>query len=308
MDKARVISLFIGVVRAKSFSQAATDAGLTPQAVSKAVRQLEDHLGVRLFHRTTRSLSLTEEGARLFELANPGLRLLDEALDQIQGSRQEVDGLIRVAGPMSFSSWLLVPVMRDFQERYPGVHFDVLLEDQFTDLIEGKIDVGFRGGSPPERNMVARRLGDISLMICAAPRYLERHGAPKNLAALAQHRCTGFRNPNSGKLMPWELHMDGATTYQDVPAVASFNTVEGELEAVRAGIGIGQMPLSLIAGDLASGALVHLLPQLDSSNHGIHMYYQQRTQMPLRVRHFIDFVIAEAPQLLRAYKRGQRAT
>jgi DNA-binding transcriptional LysR family regulator len=298
MDKARVITLFTGVVRARSFSQAATDAGLTPQAVSKAVRQLEDHLGVRLFHRTTRSLSLTEEGLRLFELANPGLRLLDEALEQVRSSRREVEGMIRVAAPMSFSSWLLIPVMRDFQERYPGVHFDLQLEDQFTDLIEGKIDVGFRGGSAPQRNLVARRLGDMALMVCAAPRYLERHGAPKNLAALAQHRCTGFRNPNTGKLMPWELRVDGDTIYQDVPAVASFNTVEAELEAVRAGIGIGQMPLTLIAGDLASGALVHLLPKQDSSANGVYMYYQQRTQMPLRVRHFIDFVTAAAPGLM----------
>jgi DNA-binding transcriptional LysR family regulator len=298
MDKARVITLFTGVVRARSFSQAATDAGLTPQAVSKAVRQLEDHLGVRLFHRTTRSLSLTEEGLRLFELANPGLRLLDEALEQVRSSRREVEGMIRVAAPMSFSSWLLIPVMRDFQERYPGVHFDLQLEDQFTDLIESKIDVGFRGGSAPQRNLVARRLGDMALMVCAAPRYLERHGAPKNLAALAQHRCTGFRNPNTGKLMPWELHVDGDTIYQDVPAVASFNTVEAELEAVRAGIGIGQMPLTLIAGDLASGALVHLLPKQDSSANGVYMYYQQRTQMPLRVRHFIDFVTAAAPGLM----------
>ena len=149
MDKARVISLFIGVVRAKSFSQAAVDAGLTPQAVSKAVRQLEDHLGVRLFHRTTRSLSLTDEGARLFELANPGLRLLDEALDQIQNSRLEVDGLIRVAAPMSIGISIIVPLLREFQERYPGAHFDMQLDDHFTDLVESKIDVGFRAGSPP---------------------------------------------------------------------------------------------------------------------------------------------------------------
>ncbi len=306
MDKARVITLFTGVVRAKSFSQAATDAGLTPQAVSKAVRQLEDHLGVRLFHRTTRSLSLTEEGERLFELAHPGLRLLDEALEQIKSSRQEVDGLIRVAAPMSFGSWLLIPVIRDFQERYPGAHFDVQLDDHFTDLIESKIDVGFRGGSPPERNLVARKLGNIALLVCAAPRYLEQHGAPKNRAALSQHRCTGFRQPNTGKLVPWELHVDGGSIYQDVPAVASFNTVEGELAAVRAGIGIGQMPLSLIAGDLADGSLVHLLAQHDSADRGIFMYYQQRTQMPLRVRHFIDFVTAQAPQLLPTHKRGHQ--
>jgi DNA-binding transcriptional LysR family regulator len=305
MDKARVITLFIGVVRARSFSQAATDAGLTPQAVSKAVRQLEDHLGVRLFHRTTRSLSLTEEGARLFELANPGMRLLDEALDQIQNSRQEVDGLIRMAAPMSFGSWLLTPLMRDFQQQYPGAHFDLQLDDHFTDLIESKIDVGFRGGSPPERNLVARKLGSMPLLIVAAPRYLAQHGAPKNAAALAQHRCTGFRQPNTGKLVPWELTVDGGTVYQDVPAVASFNTVEGELEAVRAGMGIGQMPYFLITRDLAEGALVHLLPQHVSANNGVFMYYQQRTQMPLRVRHFIDFVIAAAPALMPAPPRSK---
>ena len=307
MDKARVISLFIGVVRAKSFSQAAVDAGLTPQAVSKAVRQLEDHLGVRLFHRTTRSLSLTDEGARLFELANPGLRLLDEALDQIQNSRLEVDGLIRVAAPMSIGISIIVPLLREFQERYPGAHFDMQLDDHFTDLVESKIDVGFRAGSPPERNLISRRLGEISLLTCAAPGYLERHGTPKKVADLANHRCTGFRQPNTGRLLPWEFHVDGATVYQDVPTVASFNTVEGELRAVLNGMGIGQMPVFMIEEELASGALVPLLTSTITANNGVFMSYQQRTQMPLRVRHFIDFVSEQAPLRLQAQRRAVNA-
>ena len=295
MDKARVISLFIGVARAKSFSQAALDAGLTPQAVSKAVRQLEDHLGVRLFHRTTRSLSLTDEGTRLFELANPGLRLLDEALDQIQNSRLEVDGLIRLAAPMSIGNAIIVPLLKEFQERYPGTHFDVQLDDHFTDLVENKIDVGFRAGSPPERNLVSRKLGDMTLVVCATPAYLAQFGTPQTVADLAGHRCTGFRHPNTGRMLPWELQVDGATVYQDVPAVASFNTVEGELTAVLHGMGIGQMPIFMIERELASGALVPLLAQTITSNIGVFMYYQQRTQMPLRVRHFIDFVAERAP-------------
>ena len=307
MDKARVISLFIGVARAKSFSQAAVDAGLTPQAVSKAVRQLEDHLGVRLFHRTTRSLSLTDEGARLFELANPGLRLLDEALDQIQNSRLEVDGLIRVAAPMSIGISIIVPLLREFQERYPGAHFDMQLDDHFTDLVESKIDVGFRAGSPPERNLISRRLGEITLLTCAAPAYLARHGTPKKVADLASHRCTGFRQPNTGRLLPWEFHVDGATVYQDVPAVASFNTVEGELTAVLNGMGIGQMPVFMIEKELASGALVPLLTSTATANNGVFMYYQQRTQMPLRVRHFIDFVSEQAPLRLQAQRRAVNA-
>jgi DNA-binding transcriptional LysR family regulator len=302
MDKARVISLFIGVVRAKSFSQAAVDAGLTPQAVSKAVRQLEDHLGVRLFHRTTRSLSLTEEGARLFELANPGLRLLDEALDQIQNSRLEVDGLIRVAAPTSIGNSLLVPMLPEFQRLYPGAHFDMQLDDHFTDLVESKIDVGFRAGSPPERNLVSRKLGEMALQLCAAPSYLSRHGTPQTPDDLRHHRCTGFRHPNTGRLMPWELQVNGETIYRDVPAVASFNTVEGEVLAVLNGMGIGQLALFMIERELASGALVALLPDTITSNNGVFMYYQQRTQMPLRVRHFIDFVAERAPARLRAHK------
>jgi DNA-binding transcriptional LysR family regulator len=307
MDKARVISLFIGVVRAKSFSQAAVDASLTPQAVSKAVRQLEEHLGVRLFHRTTRSLSLTDEGTRLFELANPGLRLLDDALDQIQSSRLDVDGLIRVAAPMSIGNSIIVPLLQQFQQRYPGAHFDMQLDDHFTDLVESKIDVGFRAGSPPERNLISRKLGEITLLTCAAPSYLDRYGTPKRVADLADHRCTGFRQPNTGRLLPWEFHVDGATVYQDVPVVASFNTVEGELTAVLNGMGIGQMPVFMIERELASGALIPLLTPTITANNGVFMYYQQRTQMPLRVRHFIDFVSEQAPLRLQAQRRAVNA-
>jgi DNA-binding transcriptional LysR family regulator len=307
MDKARVVSLFIGVVRAKSFSQAAVDAGLTPQAVSKAVRQLEEHLGVRLFHRTTRSLSLTDEGARLFELANPGLRLLDEALDQIQSSRLEVDGLIRLAAPMSIGNAIIVPLLQQFQQRYPGAHFDMQLDDHFTDLVESRIDVGFRAGSPPERNLISRKLGEITLLTCAAPSYLALHGTPKKVTDLAGHRCTGFRQPNTGRLLPWEFQVGGATAYQDVPVVASFNTVEGELTAVLNGMGIGQMPVFMIERELASGALVPLLTTTATANNGVFMYYQQRTQMPLRVRHFIDFASEHVPLRLQAQRAAVNA-
>jgi DNA-binding transcriptional LysR family regulator len=297
MDTSRVITLFIAVVRAGSFSQAAAEAGLSPQAVSKAVRQLEDSLGVRLFHRTTRSLSLTEEGERLFELASPGLRLLDEALEHVRNSRKDMDGVIRVAAPTSFGKHMLIPLVRDFQGLHPGVQFDLLLEDHFTDLIDAKIDVGFRGGNPPERNLVSRRIGDIGLYICAAPRYLDKHGAPQTVDELLAHRCTGFRQPNTGRLVPWELRIDGGTVYKDIPTVASFNTVEGEVQAVREGIGIGQLAAYMAEADIAAGRLVHLLPHTVTVNSGVYMYYQQRTQMPQRVRQFIDFASERAPRL-----------
>jgi len=294
MDKARVITIFIGVVQAGSFSKAAVEAGLSAQAVSKAMRQLEDHLGVRLFHRTTRSLSLTEEGQRLFELSTPGLRLLDEAFDQVQNSREAVEGLIRISAATSLGTIVLTPLIAEFQQRYPSAHFDLLLNDQFTDMIASKIDVGFRAGNPPERNLVARHIGDLALAICASPDYVERHGAPKNIHELQKHRCTGFRQPNTGRLIPWELKGEGGTIYQDVPCVASFNTAESEVEAVRAGVGIGQLAVYMLGDDLEQGRLLHLLPQQLGSGGGVYMYYAQRTRMPLRVRHFIDFVAERA--------------
>lgn len=305
MDKSRVVALFIGVVRARSFSQAASEAGLTPQAVSKAIRQLEAYLGVRLFHRTTRSLTPTDDGLRLFELADPGLRLLDEALDQVQSSRLEVEGLIRIAAPSSVGIGVLVPLIKEFQERFPSTHFDVRLEDQFTDLVEAKIDVAFRAGNPPERNLVSRRLTDIPLVVCAAPSYLAKYGRPTNLAQLLMHRCTGFRQPNTGRMVPWELHLDGGTVYQDVPAVLSFNNVEAEVAAVVAGIGIGQLSQYMINDALADGSLVAILPRLTTANKGLYMYYQQRTQMPLRVRNFIDFIAQASPSFFPKFKSSR---
>ncbi|QET04685.1 MULTISPECIES: LysR family transcriptional regulator [Cupriavidus] len=292
MDKARVLTLFLGVVRAKSFAQAAVEAGVTPQAVSKAVRTLEDELGVRLLHRTTRKLSLTTEGARLFELADPGMRQLDEALEQVRSSRAEDDGMLRLTAPHSVAVRVLVPLIRQFRQQYPGITFDVVASDLFTDLVESRIDVGFRAGTSPGQNLVARKLCDLPLLICASPEYLARHGEPKRAEDLQRHQCTGFRRPVTGRTIPWELTIDGDLVYLEVPAVATFNDVETEIEAVRAGIGIGQLSAYMVQEDLAAGRLVAILPQYDSNNVGLYMYYPHRTHMPVRVRRFIDFVVA----------------
>ncbi|MFC0401592.1 LysR family transcriptional regulator [Paraburkholderia rhizosphaerae] len=291
MDRTRALTLFLAVVRAGSFSRAAVEAGLTPQAMSKAVRQLEAHLNVRLLHRTTRKLSLTDEGSRLFELADPGMRMLDDAVDQVHASREAAGGTVRVAAPPSLGGKLLVPLMRDYQKLHPSMRFDVLLDDRFTDLVEARVDVGFRIGTSAERNVIARKLRDVRLVICAAPAYIEENGKPASLAQLLKHRCTGFRHPNTGKTLPWELQKGSEIVYQEVPAVATFNDVATEVEAVRNGIGIGQLATYMIQQDLDDGSLVPLLPQLSSARLSVFMYYPQRTQMPSRVRRFVDFVI-----------------
>jgi DNA-binding transcriptional LysR family regulator len=290
MDKSRALSLFIKVVRAGSFSQAAIEEALTPQAVSKSVRQLEAWLGVRLFHRSTRNLSLTDEGQRLFELADPGLQLLDHALDQLQASRHGSAGVVRVAASSSLGRRVVIPLIGEFQRTHGETSFDVQLDDQVIDLVEARIDVGFRAGRPPQRNLVSRRLAAMPLVICATPDYLARHGTPHSIDDLAAHRCTGYRQPNSGRIVPWTLQSGDETLARDVPCVFSANTADGEVEAVLLGVGIGQLSRYVVRDALADGRLVEILPGASASEGAVYMCYQQRTQMPSRVRAFIDFV------------------
>jgi DNA-binding transcriptional LysR family regulator len=291
MDTTRVLNIFLSVARAQSFSQAAHDTGLTTPAVSRAIAQLEEHLGVRLLHRTTRRVNLTDEGARLFELADAGLRLLDEAMDKTIYSKQQAGGLIRIAAPRSLGVKLLVPVIAAFQQRHPDIHFDVTLDDHFTDIVANKIDVGFRAGNAPERNVISRTLGAMSLVVCASTQYVTQHGFPRSADDLPQHRCTGFRHPNTGRTVPWELLIGNEFVFKDVPAVATFNDVDAEVAAVRSGIGIGQLPDYLVVNDLAGGGLVTLLPQCATSRLGVFMFYSERERIPARVRQFIDFVM-----------------
>ncbi|RKP55836.1 LysR family transcriptional regulator [Pararobbsia silviterrae] len=293
MDQTRVLSIFLSVARTRSFTHAAQAVGLTPPAVSRAIAQLEAHLGVRLVNRSTRKVSLTDEGARLFELADAGLRLLDEAMDQTRYSKHEVAGVIRLAASNSFGSRQLIPLIKRFQAHYPDVVFDVLLEDQLTDMITAKIDVGFRSGNEPAESLIARLLAPIRMEICASPDYLREHGTPRNVDELLRHRCTGYRHPGTGRIMPWSLQIDGELVHQDVPAVITLNQVESELRAIRDGIGIGQMPDYMIAEDLAAGTIVTLLDELATHHSGLYIYYAQRKQLPVRVRRFIDFVMSE---------------
>lgn len=294
MDTTRVLSVFVEVARARSFTRAAHQMGLATGIVSRSVSQLETHLGARLFHRTTRRVNLTDEGQRLLELAGAGLQLLDEAMDKAVYEKQRAGGTIRVVAPRSLGAALVVPLVAAFQERHPDVRFEVSLEDQPTDLAARRIDVAFRSGVQPEGNVIVRPLCPMSLSICAAPAYVERFGTPSSEEDLPRFRCTGFRHPKTGRAVPWELRIAGESTLSEVPAVAVFNDAEAEASAVRSGIGIGQLPDYLVGADVANGQLVRLFPALTSSRFGVFMHYAQRTNLPVRVRQFIDFAVERA--------------
>lgn len=292
MDDLKALSTLARVVESGSFRRAAIELGVAPQAISKTVRQLEGQVGVRLLHRTTRRLSLTDEGEQLLGRVRPALSAIRSAMDDLQSARTDAGGTLRVTAPRSVGLHLVLPLVGVFMEQHPEVRVELELEDRITDVTGGKIDVGFRVGPGMDRNVVARRLMDIQHWICASPGYLERHGRPRNWDDLAQHRCTGFRHVNTGKLMPWEYQEAGSMTYRDVPARFETNDVDAEAGAVLAGVGIGQIPSYIAAPLIHEGRLVHLLARHTTERIGLFIYYAQRTHLPARARLFIDFAVA----------------
>ncbi|MFD0913697.1 LysR family transcriptional regulator [Methylophilus luteus] len=289
MQMIRSLTMFVAVAQNMSFRKAAIDQGVSPQAVSKAVRQLETHLGLKLLHRSTRHLSLTEEGEHLFQHANPGMHMLNDALAGLEQSRQGMDGKIRLAAPLAFGNRVLMPLLAQFQALHPDIHFDLLLSDDFVDIVSLRIDIGFRTGLSPERNVISRKLGEIVSVVCAAPAYIEKFGMPTAIPELQMHRCTAFLHPQTGKELPWEILVNDEVDYIHVPSVARFNNIEAEIEAVKRGLGIGQLSEYLITQELASGALVSMLPEARVPRLGIYMYYAERIKIPVRVRRFIEF-------------------
>jgi DNA-binding transcriptional LysR family regulator len=291
MNEIRAITTFVRAATLGSLRRAAVDQGISPQAASQAVMQLEKELGVRLFHRTTRKLSLTEEGQRLFDSVKPALSIFSSALDEARRSKEEIGGLLRVSAPRALGMPVLWAYFEQFQQLHPNVQLEVQFDDHFTDLVTERADVGFRGGPPPSGGSIARPLVPIQLIVCASPEYIERNGAPRTIDELDQHRCTGYRRANTGKLAQWQFQMGDEIVYRDVPPAICVNDTEMETQAVLSGLGIGQLGSFNAMPHIRSGRLIALLTQHISEYGTIYIYYGHRTEQPLRVKTFIDFMI-----------------
>lgn len=316
MDRLRAIETFLKVIELGSFNRTAAALGSTPQAVSKAIRQLERELGVQLFRRSTRKSSLTEEGQRFAEQVRPGLDTINHAWQDIRSAVSEESGTVRLTASPGLGHVLLLPLIQAFRQAYPGVVVELLLDDRYADLISSGIDIGFRSGFPPDAQLVVRELFRFQMIICASPAYLAAHGEPRQVDALEHHQATGSRHPNTGRLSPWEFVRDGELRFAEVPAGFVSNDAIAETLAVVAGMGIGQLD-SISAGHyLRSGALVPILREHINERYGVYLYYPQRSEMPSRVRKFIDFVLAwpagshacrlSEAELEQAYAKGMR--
>lgn len=291
INEMRAISTFTKAVELGSLRKAAAALGVSPQAASQAVAQLERHLGVRLLHRTTRQIALTEEGQRFLESAQPAMAMLERALQRVTVAKDEIAGPLRIIAPRSSFTTLLWPVVNAFCQAYPEVQPDLHLDDQIGNWVQERADVGFRVGSAPEEGLIARKLFAVPLLICASPAYLERNGVPRNLDELTNHRCSVFRHPATGQVYPWFLRIDGEVVHRAFPPALSTNDAETELRAVLDGLVIGQLAAFSAAPHLRAGRLVPILTQHITADISVHLFYGSRRAQPARVRKFVEFAL-----------------
>lgn len=291
INELRSITTFIRTVELGSLSKAAAAQEISPQAASKALGQLEQHLGVRLFHRTTRSMSLTEEGQRFFEAARPSLLGLQQALSGARQTREDLAGPLRIVGPRSVSVAVIGPVIEEYCRLYPEVQPDIQLDDRRSNWVEERVDVGFRLGAAPEEGLIARPLFPMQMVICAAPSYLQRHGVPRSLNDLEAHRCSAFRHSEDGRVIPWRVKVGDGEQDQPVRPAFCTNDEQLELHAVLAGEIIAQIAVPTGAPLIRSGRLVPLLLEHMTDSYQMFIYYGSRQAQPARVRRFIDLAV-----------------
>jgi DNA-binding transcriptional LysR family regulator len=282
-----------------SFTAAAQVLDLTPAAVSKNVATLEGALGVRLFNRTTRQLSLTEEGKTFIGQARIGLSLLDAASTQA-GQGLQPQGLVRLNCPAGFGRCFVLPALAGFYTQHPKVQVELTMNDAAVDLVREGFDVGIRGGGPPPEGMVARQICDVPAVLVATPRYLKQRGTPRHHSELAQHDVLRVKFPN-GRISPWlftEPRRKGAK--QPVQTVA----YEGQakmwvsdpaviLDAALLHMGIARLGRHHAFSALQRGELVQLLAdQHVASEASMAIYYPHRAGMAPRVRVLVDHLLA----------------
>jgi len=291
INELRSITTFVRTAELGSLRKAATAQSITPQAASQALAQLEQHLGVRLFHRTTRSMSLTEEGQRFLEAAQPSLLGLQRALQMAKITKDEIAGPLRIVGPRSMFVPVVGPVIEEFCMRYPDVQPDVLLDDRIGNWVEDRVDIGFRIGLSPQDGVIARQLFGLQLIICASPEYLKRCGMPESLDALATHRCCAYRSTNKGRVLPWQVRSGDAVVDHPIAPAFCTNDEDIELRTVLAGSVIGQLASVVAAPHIRSGRLIPLLTRHTVDHAGFFIYYGSRTAQPVRARAFIDLAL-----------------
>lgn len=291
MDRIDAMRLFTRVVEQRSFTQAAQAQGLPRSTVTDAIKQLESRLNVRLLQRTTRHVSPTLDGEAYYQRCLAILADIEDAEMAFAGAKPQ--GMLRVDVHGTLARHFLLPGLSDFLTQYPDIEFHMSEGDRLVDPVREGIDCVVRVGKLKDSDMVARRLGELAEVTCAAPGYLQRFGTPETIQQLTDHRMVGFRSSQTGTLIPLEFSVGGQVQQITLPASVVVSGAESLVEAARRGLGIIQVPRYHLRADLANGTLLPILPQFPSTPLPVSLLYPRNRQLSPRVRVFIDWFSKE---------------
>jgi DNA-binding transcriptional LysR family regulator len=282
-----------------SFAAAARELGGAPSTLAKSVARLEASLGVRLFYRTTRQVSLTPDGERLNERCQRVLAELDALQADAAGTRAEPRGTLRIDVPIVYGRRFVLPLLAALVRRHPMLELDVRLQDGYADLVRDSVDLAVRVGELRDSTLVAHRIDRQALALIASPAYLGEQGEPRRVDDLALHAALVFRQPSSGRPRPWTLRQRGGPVEIHPPPRLMLNDGEAIIEAARLGLGLAQVPDYMVEAELARGDLVEVLPGCRPEPAPISVVYPSGRLLPARVS-----VAIEALRGLRARHGG----
>lgn len=289
------LEAFAAVARHKSYRRAATLRGVAPSTLSDAIRRLEATLGVRLLHRTTRSVAPTEAGERLLDRLVPALAEISAALDTLAADPATPAGTLRLNVPTIVARLVLPPIVASFLAAHPAIRLEIVADDAFVDVLAAGFDAGVRYDERLDADMIAIPIGPRTqrFAVAAAPAWLDRHGRPSHPRELAGHACIRHRFP-SGAIAPWEFERDGETIRVDPVGRLVATTIDLEIAAAVAGLGIITTFDDFLAEAFAEGTLERILEDWTPPFSGPRLYFASRRHLPPPLRAFVDHIRALA--------------
>jgi LysR family transcriptional regulator, regulator for bpeEF and oprC len=296
VDQLLAMKVFTRVAERGSFAQAADELDISRAAASAHVAALEKHLGTRLLNRTTRRVGLTAEGADYLRRSRRILDEIEDAEETLRGARSKPQGLLRVDVPVVFGRYLLLPALPEFTRRYPAIDLDIRLNDRVVDLVAERVDIALRVSPLQQSGLVARRVGQINIVTCAAPTYLADHGEPATPEDLRQHRLLGL-TPAGGGTPEWNFPAPYTSRRLKLHFAMQFNAAEAPIIAAAAGLGITHTGDLIVAEYVARGELKLILEKFVLPGPPISLVYPSAGHQSPKVRVFSDF----AADLLRRW-------
>ena len=286
MDRLQQFFIFTEVAKRQSFSEVAHRLDLPRSTVTSAIQQLETHYGVRLFHRTTRNVSLTQDGQRILPECQNLLFDYEQLEQLIQTQKQHYRGTLKISMPSRIVHQVIIPELSDFYHRYPDIHLQLNSSDDMTDLIEKGIDCVVRVGELDSSSLIARLIGHLVMVNCASAGYLEQYGTPKQLEDLSHHKLINYAGAVGEKQGVFVY--SGGTVMMD--SALSVNNTEAYIAAANAGLGIIQLPYYDVQDKIEQGMLVEVLSAYSAPSLPLNILYPNRSYIPKRLEVFMSWV------------------